>query len=119
KWADALVSSLQELGWKQGGNLQIEMRWGGSDVSQIQKAAKELVTLDLEVIETSSTLATAAVLATKTAIPLVFSAVQDPIGSGFVTNLARPNGNVKIPRGRYRNWRITKTLLKLREHRLA
>jgi len=94
KWADALVSSLQELGWKQGGNLQIEMRWGGSDVSQIQKAAKELVTLDLEVIETSSTLATAAVLATKTAISVVFSAVQDPIGSGFVTNLARPNGNV-------------------------
>jgi putative tryptophan/tyrosine transport system substrate-binding protein len=94
KWRDALVSSLEKLGWRQGENLQIEMRWGRSDVSQIQKAANELVTLNLEVIETSTTLATAAVLATKTSLPVVFSAVSDPIGAGFVTNLARPNGNV-------------------------
>jgi ABC-type uncharacterized transport system substrate-binding protein len=94
RWADALVSSLQKLGWKQGENLQIEMRWGGSDVTRIEIAAKELVALDLEVIETSSTPATAAVLATKTRVPVVFSAVSDPIGPGFVTNLARPTGNV-------------------------
>jgi putative ABC transport system substrate-binding protein len=94
RWADALVTSLQKLGWKQGENLQIEMRWGGSDMARIETEAKELVALDLEVIETSSTLATAAVLATKTRIPVVFSAVSDPIGPGFVTNLARPTGNV-------------------------
>jgi ABC-type uncharacterized transport system substrate-binding protein len=94
RWADALVSSLQKLGWKQGENLQIEMRWGGSDMARIETEAKELVALDLEVIETSSTPATAAVLATKTRVPVVFSAVSDPIGPGFVTNLARPTGNV-------------------------
>jgi putative ABC transport system substrate-binding protein len=94
RWADALVTSLQKLGWKEGENLQIEMRWGGSDMARIETEAKELVALDLEVIETSTTLATAAVLATKTRIPVVFSAVSDPIGPGFVTNLARPTGNV-------------------------
>lgn len=94
KWADVLVKSLQELGWKQGENLQIDMRWGGSDVSQIDRAAKELVALNPELIAVSTTPATAAVFATKTRIPIVFSAVSDPIGSGFVTNLARPEGNV-------------------------
>jgi putative tryptophan/tyrosine transport system substrate-binding protein len=92
RWADALVTSLQKLGWKQGENLQIEMRWGGSDMARIETGAKELVALDLE-IAVSTTPATAAVLATKTRIPVVFSAVSDPIGPGFVTNLARPEGN--------------------------
>jgi putative ABC transport system substrate-binding protein len=93
RWADALVTSLQKLGWKQGENLQIEMRWGGSDMARIETGAKELVALDLELIAVSTTPATAAVLATKTRIPVVFSAVSDPIGPGFVTNLARPEGN--------------------------
>jgi putative tryptophan/tyrosine transport system substrate-binding protein len=92
RWADALVTSLQKLGWKQGENLQIDMRWGGSDMARIETGAKELVALDLE-IAVSTTPATAAVLATKTRIPVVFSAVSDPIGPGFVTNLARPEGN--------------------------
>ena len=93
RWADALVTSLEKLGWKQGENLQIEMRWGGSDVARIETGARELVTLNLELIAVSTTPATAAVLATKTRIPVVFSAVSDPIGPGFVTNLARPEGN--------------------------
>jgi putative ABC transport system substrate-binding protein len=94
RWADTLVKSLQELGWKQGENLQIDMRWGGVDMAQIEAAAKGLVALNPELIAVSTTLATAAVLSTKTRIPIVFSAVSDPIGPGFVTNLARPEGNV-------------------------
>jgi putative ABC transport system substrate-binding protein len=94
RWADTLVKSLQELGWKQGENILIELRWGGGDVAQIEAAAKELVALNPELIAASTTPATAAVLATKTRIPIVFSAVSDPIGPGFVTNLARPDGNV-------------------------
>jgi putative tryptophan/tyrosine transport system substrate-binding protein len=94
RWADALVTSLQKLGWTQGENLQIEIRWGEGDVARIEAAAKELLTLNPEVIAVSTTLATAAVLATKTRIPVVFSAVADAIGPGFVTNLARPGGNV-------------------------
>ncbi|HET7803887.1 MAG TPA: ABC transporter substrate-binding protein, partial [Pseudolabrys sp.] len=94
KWADALLTSLNALGWKQGENVQIDLRWGGSDPGRIATAAKELVTSNPELIAVSTTPAVAAVLATKTDIPVVFSAVSDPIGPGFVTNLARPGGSV-------------------------
>jgi putative tryptophan/tyrosine transport system substrate-binding protein len=94
RWADALVTSLQKLGWTHGENLQIEIRWGGGDVARIEAAAKELLALNPELIAVSSTAATAAVIATKTRIPVVFSAVADPIGPGFVNNFARPGGNV-------------------------
>ena len=59
-----------------------------------EAVARELLKLNPELIAVSTTPATAAILATKTRIPIVFSAVSDPIGSGFVTNLARPDGNV-------------------------
>ena len=94
RWADALLKSLQALGWVQGKNLQIDMRWGASDATRIRAIAKELVALNPELIGVSTTPATAAVLETKSHIPIVFSAVSDPIGPGFVTNLARPGGNV-------------------------
>lgn len=94
KWADALLTSLNALGWKQGENVQIDLRWGDSDPGRIATAAKELVTSNPELIAVSTTPAVAAVLATKTDIPVVFSAVSDPIGPGFVTNLARPGGSV-------------------------
>jgi putative ABC transport system substrate-binding protein len=94
KWADALLKSLNTLGWKQGENIQIELRWGGSDVGLIESAAKHLATSNLELLAVSTTPAVAAVLATKTRVPVVFSAVSDPIGPGFVTNLARPGGTV-------------------------
>ena len=94
RWADALIKSLQQLGWEEGENLQIDMRWSGGDSARAQAAAKELVTLAPEVISVSATPAVAAVIATKTRIPIVFVAVSDPVGSGFVTNFARPEGNV-------------------------
>jgi ABC-type uncharacterized transport system substrate-binding protein len=94
RWADALLKSLQTLGWKQGENLQIDLRWGDGDLARAEAPAKELVGLNPEVIAVSATPAVAAVVATKTRIPIVFSAVSDPIGPGFVTNLARPEGNV-------------------------
>ena len=94
RWADALVKSLHELGWVAGKNLQIDIRWGTTDVVQIRSSAKELVASNPDLIAVSTTPATAAVLETKTRIPIVFSAVSDPIGPGFVTNLARPGGNV-------------------------
>ena len=66
KWADALLKSLNALGWKQGENIQIDLRWGGSDVDRIETAAKELVASNPELIAVSTTPAVAAVLATKT-----------------------------------------------------
>jgi putative ABC transport system substrate-binding protein len=94
KWADALLKSLNGLGWKQGENIQIDLRWGGSDLDRIETAAKELVASNPELIVVSTTPAVAAVVATKATIPVVFTAVSDPIGPGFVSNLARPGGNV-------------------------
>ena len=94
KWADALLKSLDGLGWKQGENIQIDLRWGGSDVGRIETAARALVASKPELIAVSTTPAVAAVVATKTLIPVVFTAVSDPIGPGFVSNLARPGGNV-------------------------
>jgi len=93
KWADALLRSLAELGWKQGENVQIDVRWG-PDAGRMEAAAKELVKTSPDLMAVSTTPAVAAVLATKTRIPVVFSAVSDPIGPGFVTNLARPGGSV-------------------------
>jgi putative ABC transport system substrate-binding protein len=94
KWGDALIKSLNGLGWKQGENIQIDLRWGGSDLDRIEAAAKELVASNPELIAVSTTPAVAAVIATKTPIPVVFTAVSDPIGPGFVSDLARPGGNV-------------------------
>lgn len=94
KWADALIKSLNGLGWKQGENIQIDLRWGGSDLDRIETAAKELVASNPELIVVSTTPAVAAVVATKAPVPVVFTAVSDPIGPGFVSNLARPGGNV-------------------------
>jgi putative tryptophan/tyrosine transport system substrate-binding protein len=94
RWYEALVKSLRGLGWRPGDNLHIETRWGGADRSQIEASAKELVAANPEVIVVSTTPGTAAVISTNTHIPIVFSAVSDPIGPGFVSNLARPEKNV-------------------------
>jgi putative ABC transport system substrate-binding protein len=94
RWADALIKSLQELGWRQGENLQIDLRWGGSDPMEIQALAAELVATKPELIAVSTTPGTAAVLQQTRTIPMVFSAVADAFGTGFITNLARPGGNV-------------------------
>ena len=90
----ALAQALQELGWIEGGNLQIERFWPGADPDRIQASAKELVGLKCEVIVARSTPAVAALLGETRAIPIVFTYVFDPIGSGFVRSFARPGGNV-------------------------
>jgi putative ABC transport system substrate-binding protein len=93
KWVDALVKSLQELGWKHGENIRIDLRWG-TDAGRMEAGAKDLVRSNPDLMAVSTTPAVAAVLATKTRVPVVFSAVSDPIGPGFVANLARPGGSV-------------------------
>jgi putative ABC transport system substrate-binding protein len=94
RWVDAFISSLNELGWKEGENIRIDLRWGNSDITRMDTQAKELVASNPELIQTISTPATAAVLKQARSIPVVFAAVADPIGPGFVSNLARPGANV-------------------------
>jgi len=90
----ALVRGLAELGWVDGQNLRIELRWGGSDVNQIRMFAKELVALQPDLIVTQGTPVTAALKRETRTIPIVFVAVTDPVGEGFATALARPGGNI-------------------------
>jgi putative ABC transport system substrate-binding protein len=90
----ALKQGLQELGWIEGRNLQIEHYWPGGEPDRIQVSAKELVARKSEVIVARTTAVVAALLKETRAIPIVFTYVFDPIGSGFVRNFAQPGGNV-------------------------
>ena len=89
----AFLQGLQQLGWTDGGNVRLDVRWGGGDRDRIRSYAAELVALAPDVIlaVTSSTVA-ALQQATRT-VPIVFVGVIDPVGAGFVESLARPGGN--------------------------
>ncbi|WP_342739728.1 ABC transporter substrate binding protein [Bradyrhizobium sp. B117] len=86
--------ALAILGWVDGKNVLIDVRWGGADAGRTAQLAKELVILRPDVIVTTSTPTTAAVKRETQAIPIVFTVVSDPIGEGFVQSLARPDSNM-------------------------
>jgi putative ABC transport system substrate-binding protein len=87
----AFLRELQQLGWTEGRNIQIEYRW---DTGDLRKAATELVTLSPDVILASSTPAVAALQQATSTVPIVFAQVADPVSAGFVTSLAKPGGNM-------------------------
>src|SRR6266436_652142 len=93
-WVAAFQEELTKLGWTEGRNIEIDTRWPTADVESMQRFAKELVALQPDLILTSSTPATAAMLQQTRAIPIIFVWVADPVGSGFVASLPRPGGNV-------------------------
>jgi ABC-type uncharacterized transport system substrate-binding protein len=89
----AFVQGLQQLGWTDGRNLRIDVRWAGADADRFRTYAAELVALAPAVILAATTPGvTAAQQATRT-VPIVFVSVADPVGAGFVSTLARPGGN--------------------------
>ncbi|MEK6243394.1 MAG: ABC transporter substrate-binding protein [Pseudomonadota bacterium] len=90
----AFKEGLAALGWTEGHNLRIDIRWSAGDVNRASAFAKELVAMNPEVILSSTTPVTAALHRETRTIPIVFTAVSDPIGSGFVETLARPGGNI-------------------------
>jgi ABC-type uncharacterized transport system substrate-binding protein len=91
----AFRDGLRKFGWTEGSNIRIDTRWATpADVESMQRFAKELVTLQPDLILTSTTPTTAALLQETRTIPIVFAAVGDPIGSGFVASFPRPGGNV-------------------------
>jgi putative ABC transport system substrate-binding protein len=93
-YLSGFMKGLAELGWTDGRNLRIDVRWGASDVDRMRMFAKELVGLRPDVILASSTPVTAAFQQETRTIPIVFVVVSDPIGSGFVEGLPRPGGNI-------------------------
>jgi putative tryptophan/tyrosine transport system substrate-binding protein len=84
--------ALQDFGWVPGTNLRVDARFGGND-DDLHRKARELVELAPDVILASSSVAVAALQRASRSVPIVFVAVVDPVGSGFVANLARPGGN--------------------------
>ena len=85
---------LEQLGWTDGSNVRIEIRWAAADVELNAKFAKELVGFHPDVILSASTPGTAAVKRETQTIPIVFVVVADPIGEGFTASLAHPSGNL-------------------------
>jgi putative ABC transport system substrate-binding protein len=90
----AFLDTLQRLGWTDGRNVRIDYRWNVSDPARYKAAAAELVRLTPDVIVTSGPTILAEVQRLTSTIPIVFTQVSDPLGTGFVTSLARPGGNV-------------------------
>jgi putative ABC transport system substrate-binding protein len=94
RYVVAFRDELQKLGWVEGRNVHIELRWAVPDRATFRRLAIELVTLQPEAILAANTLATTVLQQQTTTIPIVFAAVSDPIGSGFVASYARPGGNI-------------------------
>lgn len=90
----AFRDALAKLGWTEGGDLRIELRWGNGNAARIETFAKELVNLRPDAILGQTTPVVRALALETRTIPIVFVQVSDPIGGGFAKSLARPSGNI-------------------------
>jgi len=90
----AFSRQLEQHGWKDGANVQIDYRFGDGDMARMPKLAKEILALQPDVIFAAANLAAAAMRQQTLSVPIVFVQVPDPVAAGFVTNLARPEGNI-------------------------
>jgi putative ABC transport system substrate-binding protein len=90
----ALTQALADLGWTDGRNVRMDLRWAGTDINRIRAFAQELVGLQPDIILASTTPATIALQRETRTIPIVFAAVGDPVASGIVPRLNQPGGNI-------------------------
>jgi putative ABC transport system substrate-binding protein len=88
-----LTQDLSDLGWIDGRNLRLDLRWPGGDLDRIRMFAKELVELKPDVIFVGSPAATQALQRQTQTIPIIFTGVGDPVVGGMLKNVARPEGN--------------------------
>jgi putative ABC transport system substrate-binding protein len=89
----AFTQALGDSGWTDGRNARMDLRWAGLDNSRIRALAQELVGFQPDIILTNGTAATVALQRETRTIPIVFTGVRDPVASGIVPRLDRPNGN--------------------------
>jgi putative ABC transport system substrate-binding protein len=94
KWADAFETALAASGWRKGRDCDISYRWGGSNPELLASFAEELVRSAPDVVLVHGTSAMIPLQKAHTTIPIVFTAVSDPIGQGFVASISHPGGNV-------------------------
>jgi putative ABC transport system substrate-binding protein len=90
----AFIQALADLGWTDGRNVRIELRWYGDGTNRMQALAHELVGLQPDIIVTTNTLAIVALQQETRTIPIVFVSVADPVASGIVPRLNQPGGNI-------------------------
>ena len=90
----AFRQGLETLGWVENRNVQVEHRFSGGDFAQMQAHATELVSSPPDLIVASGSPVVAALKRASRTIPIVFSAVIDPVGQGFIASLSRPGGNI-------------------------
>ena len=90
----AFQQGLKELGWTESRNVSIEFRWGTGAAPQMRKFARELIDLKPDLIVGMTTPAVAALVQETNIIPILFVNIVDPLGRGFVSNMAQPGGNV-------------------------
>jgi putative ABC transport system substrate-binding protein len=89
----AFTQALADLGWNDGRNLRMDLRWAGDDINRIRALAQELVGLQPDIILTFGAAATVALQRMTRTIPIVFAGAVDPVASGIVERLDRPSGN--------------------------
>jgi putative tryptophan/tyrosine transport system substrate-binding protein len=90
----AFAQRLADLGWMEGANLRIDVRWAAGNLERVRTSAKEVIGLQPDVILSVSTPVTAALQSETRTIPIVFLLVTDPVGDGFVVSVPRPGGNI-------------------------
>src|SRR6516165_12013926 len=93
EWLATFTQRLHELGWREGQNLKIEVRFGEGRDKRFTEIAAEFATLKVNIIVSTGGAVPAIMRATST-IPTIFAGASDPVGAGYVTSLARPGGNV-------------------------
>jgi putative ABC transport system substrate-binding protein len=89
----AFEQTLQQLGWTPGRNVRIDYRFSGGDTATSRKQAEELVALAPDVIVSTGSFSAGTLLRVTRTVPVVFTIVPDPVGSGFVDSLSEPGGN--------------------------
>jgi putative tryptophan/tyrosine transport system substrate-binding protein len=93
-WIGAFRQRFESLGWNEGHNLKIDIRWGAGELARLRAHAAELLSMGPDVAFADSTPAISALQQATHTIPIVFVGGSNPVGSGFVASLARPQGNI-------------------------
>ena len=90
----AFTQALADLGWTDGRNVRMDLRWGRGDINRIRALAQDLAGLKPDIILTGATPATLAIQRETRTIPIIFASVSDPVASGIVARLNQPGGNI-------------------------
>jgi putative ABC transport system substrate-binding protein len=90
----AFQQALQQLGWSDGRNVRIDIRWHENDAERARRYAQELIALAPDIFLAEASVSVMALQHVTRTLPIVFAVVADPVGAGFVDSLSRPGGNI-------------------------